>query len=157
MSAKNPVIVSGEASETDSEEEAQIPEVAQEKHVTVHGAVILGEDSESEQEMESRASVEEATPTASNQPRADKTYNSLLHKKLKECNLKLRWDLEAFTQSTINEASKTLETLEKELIQSQLTLQSAISSLQTLNANSNKINRKLHSVVSSSFLSNVKV
>lgn len=28
MSAKNPVIVSGEASETDSEEEAQIPEVA---------------------------------------------------------------------------------------------------------------------------------
>lgn len=40
--------------------------------------------------MESRASVEEATPTASNQPRADKTYNSLLHKKLSKYNLSIK-------------------------------------------------------------------
>ncbi|GJQ74396.1 hypothetical protein Trydic_g21269 [Trypoxylus dichotomus] len=156
MSLKNPVIVSGEAPETDSEDEAPIPTGTAEKHVTIHGAAVLGEDSESEHESESKETAVEATTSSTYQSRENKTCNSLLHRKLKECNLKLRWDLEVFTQSNINEASKTLETLEKELINSQLTVQAAISSLQALNANSNKINRKLQSVISSSFLGNVK-
>ncbi|KRT78865.1 hypothetical protein AMK59_7985, partial [Oryctes borbonicus] len=134
MSLKNPVIVSGEAPETDSEDEAPIPTETPEKHVTVHGAVILGEDSESEYESESRESAVEAIPSDTHQPRQDKACNSLLHRKLKECNLKLRWDLEVFTQSNINDASKTLETLEKDLVNSQLTVQAAITSLQMLNA-----------------------
>lgn len=76
---------------------------------------------------------------------------------LEESNTSLYNNLEHFVQSTINEAGKSLDSIEQHLLKSQITLQGAVSSLKLLSVNSLTLKNKLHSLLSSKFLNNVTV
>ncbi|XP_044257770.1 biogenesis of lysosome-related organelles complex 1 subunit 3 [Tribolium madens] len=154
-----PVIISGEASETDSEDEAPKKEPL---IVTapIQGAVITGEDSESENENDasicSAVSALNEVSSPIKKENCDK-YDSLLHQKLRECNGKLHHDIECFCQNVIGENGKNLISIDQQLIKSQLTLQNAVTSLKSLGANSLSIKNKLHSLLSAQFIPNIKV
>lgn len=105
----------------------------------------------------------------------DIKYDSLFHQKLSmyfvvninycfcfiyilgEYNARLHNDLENLTQNTVNEAGKKLNTIDQQLLRSQLTLQSAVTSLKSLSVNSLTVKSKLHSLLSAKFLPNVKI
>ncbi|XP_057664056.1 biogenesis of lysosome-related organelles complex 1 subunit 3 [Diorhabda carinulata] len=138
-----PLVISGEASETDSEDESPTVKVNNLTN-SVQGAVITGEDSESDNDTYSSVV-----------PKGEVKYDSLFHQKLREQNEKLKVSFENICQSPVNEAGKTLNLIDQNLIRSQITLQIAVTSLKTLSINSLTIKSKLHSLLSSNFLSNV--
>lgn len=160
------VIVSGEASETDSDNEApsSIPSPAKS---AIHGEVIKGEDSESEEEQASVTSAFAAlgpiisTPISArkiepNYYENDSKYDTLLHKKLFECNRYLHEQISQFSQYNMTDAAKSLTDVEQQLLQSQLTLEGAITSLRCLNVNSIAIRNKLKHVLEGDFLNTIK-
>ncbi|XP_076253241.1 biogenesis of lysosome-related organelles complex 1, subunit 3 isoform X1 [Rhynchophorus ferrugineus] len=155
----NPVVVYGEASETDSEDESK-PVIKIEMVNSVQGAVIPGEDSESDNEND--ASIASAVSALhilnlSTDSNENIDYDTLFQQKLKESNTSLYNNLEHFVQSTINEAGKSLDSIEQHLLKSQITLQGAVSSLKLLSVNSLTLKNKLHSLLSSKFLNNITV
>ncbi|KAJ8922079.1 hypothetical protein NQ315_008720 [Exocentrus adspersus] len=158
-----PTVISGEASETDSEDESNTT-IPKSMFQSVQGAVVTGEDSESETGKEtiylhdgSIASAVSALNQSNDSKVNDNKYDSLLHQKLKEYNTRLYNDLEGLAQNTINEAGKQLNSIDQQLLRSQLTLQSAVTSLKSLSINSLTMKSKLHSMLSAKFLPNVKV
>ncbi|RZC41790.1 biogenesis of lysosome-related organelles complex 1 subunit 3 [Asbolus verrucosus] len=157
-----PIIISGEASETESEDEA--PKNAPLALTSsIQGAVVTGEDSESENENDasicSAVSALNETHSVDNAFKRDHCdkYDSLLHQKLRECNGKLHHDIECFCQNIVGEAGKSLTSIDQHLIKSQLTLQNAVTSLKSLSANSLAIKNKLQSLLSAQFIPNIKV
>ncbi|XP_030751853.1 uncharacterized protein LOC115879276 [Sitophilus oryzae] len=153
----NRVVVLGEAPETESEDEEE-PIVKFEVVNSVQGAVIPGEDSESDNEND--ASIASAVSALhlinpSNDPNDNIEYDSLFQQKLRESNNSLYNNLEHFVQSTLNEAGKTLDSVEQQLLKSQMTLQGAVQSLKSLSVNSLTLKNKFHSLLSSNFLSNI--
>lgn len=159
---KKSIIVSGEASETESEPDIPVSPTKS----AVHGEVIKGEDSESEEEQGSVSSAISALePTnsnpnpllkASNSFEYDSKYDTLLHRKLLECNKYLHDQVNHYTETNINEAAKSLSDVEQQLLQSQLTLEGAITSLRSLNVNSIAIRNKLKDVLEGDFLNTIK-
>ncbi|XP_050498774.1 biogenesis of lysosome-related organelles complex 1 subunit 3 [Diabrotica virgifera virgifera] len=149
------VVITGEASETDSEDEIQ-NNTLKAMTKTVQGAVITGEDSESDTEIDN--SVASAT-SALNQKELlevnESKCNSLFHQKLREYNEQLNHSFETHCQNTVHEASKNLNVIDQHLLRSQITMQNAVTSLKTLSINSLSIKSKLHSLLSSKFLTNV--
>lgn len=81
----------------------------------------------------------------------------LINTFLEEYNARLHNNLEGLTQNTVNEAGRKLNTIDQQLLRSQLTLQSAVTSLKSLSVNSLTVKSKLHSLLSAKFLPNVKV
>jgi hypothetical protein len=154
-----PIIISGEASETDSEDEVPKNEPLM-LTTPIQGAVITGEDSESENENDasicSAVSALNETNTHTKKEDCDKN-DSLLHQKLRECNGKLHQDVQSFCQNIVGEAGKNLASIDQQLIKSQLTLQNAVTSLKSLSANSLAIKNKLQSLLSAQFIPNIKV
>ncbi|CAH0559700.1 unnamed protein product [Brassicogethes aeneus] len=153
-----PVVISGEASETDSEDDVKIiPE--KNMAMSVHGAVINGEDSESENENDgSICSAESALNQSNlNEDLKPVKYDSLLHQKLKECNIKLREDMESQCDHVIEEAAKSLNTIDQQLLRSQVTLQNAATAIKSLGATSLSLKNKLQSLLSAKFLPNITV
>ncbi|KAJ8973027.1 hypothetical protein NQ317_012632 [Molorchus minor] len=152
-----PLIVSGEASETDSEEEFNLP--PQNMTQSVQGAAIAGEDSESENENDASicSAVSALQQTEVDDKQFNETYDSLFHQKLRECNMRLHSNLETFCQNTINEADRNLNMIDQQLLRSQLTLQNAATSLKSLSVNSLTIASKIHFLLSAKFLPNVIV
>ncbi|CAH1101861.1 unnamed protein product [Psylliodes chrysocephalus] len=151
------VVVTGEAPETDSEEEGG-NNLVNAMTKSVQGAVITGEDSESDTEIE--VSVASATSALNHEELLDSNnikYNSLFHQKLREHNEQLNNSVDNICQSTVNEANKHLNVIEQQLLRSQMTMQNAVASLKTLSINSLSIKSKLHSLLSSNFLANVVV
>ncbi|XP_018570246.1 biogenesis of lysosome-related organelles complex 1 subunit 3 [Anoplophora glabripennis] len=155
-----PVVISGEASETDSEDELNTKTLKNVMMQSVQGAMITGEDSESEYEND--ASIASAVSALNqsnfeNKNHEESKYDSLFHQKLKEYNARFHNNLEGFTQNTVNEAGRKLNTIDQQLLRSQLTLQNAVTSLKSLSINSLTVKSKLHSLLSAKFLPNVKV
>lgn len=74
-----------------------------------------------------------------------------------ECNTQLKADVEAYCDNVINEASKTLSTVDQQLLKSQIVLQGALPSMRSLSSNSFSLRSKLQSLLSSKFFFNVKV
>ncbi|KAG5891471.1 hypothetical protein JTB14_004414 [Gonioctena quinquepunctata] len=150
-----PVIICGEASETDSEDDSNL-NLNNAMTKSVQGAIITGEDSESENDIETTTA---STVSAWKQMPQEKndTYNSLFHQKLRECNGQLHNDIQHICQNTLNDANRNLNMIEQQLLRSQLTMQNAVTSLKTLSINSLTIKSKLHSLLSSNFLSNISV
>ncbi|XP_023012793.1 biogenesis of lysosome-related organelles complex 1, subunit 3 isoform X1 [Leptinotarsa decemlineata] len=153
-----PVIISGEASETDSEEDFN-PKMVHDVTKSVQGAIITGEDSESENEFDSVASAISALNQA---PQSDRSKeksptDSLFHQKLRKQNSQLHNDIENLCQSTVNKARKNLNDIDQQLLRSQFTVQNAVTSLKSLSVNSLTLKSKLHSLLSANFLSNVTV
>ncbi|KAL1500897.1 hypothetical protein ABEB36_006316 [Hypothenemus hampei] len=149
----NSLIICGEASETDSEDE-RTPNIQFDNAHSIQGAVVLGEDSESDHEENSVASAISALELASGEETVD--YESLFQQKLRESNVSLYNNVSTFVQSLVNEAENGLNSAENKLLKSQITLQGAVTSLKTLGSNSVTLKSKLHSLLSSKFLSNVK-
>ncbi|XP_017774504.1 PREDICTED: uncharacterized protein LOC108561045 isoform X3 [Nicrophorus vespilloides] len=122
------LVVRGEASETESEDEPiNITESLSVQATMANsrkGEVITGEDSESDSETE-------------------------------DDNKQLYRDLDGFTTETITKARDVLNTAEQELIKSQITLQGALTALRGLNHNSAAIKNKLRDILSSNFISNI--
>ncbi|KAF2902865.1 hypothetical protein ILUMI_03323 [Ignelater luminosus] len=157
------VIISGEASETDSDDEISPRFSRNAMNTSIQGEIITGEDSESDDE--NAGSISSAA-SALTQPERDmdKTEalpeinrnESLLHRKLKECNHHLYSDLEMFCQTIISQAGKNLSTIDQQLLKSQITLQTAVPSLRSLNINSALLKERLQSILSSKFISNIK-
>nr|XP_022913191.1 uncharacterized protein LOC111424027 isoform X2 [Onthophagus taurus] len=142
------VIVSGEASETDSDDDIVRGALEYSDVNTFQASVIQGEDSESDQEI--------ATPKPNMIVIKDEYTDSLLHKKLRESNLKLCGNINNLANGVLGQCHKTLSNVEQDLVKCQLTMQSAVSSLQNLTGNSNKIKNNLDGILSSSFLSSIK-
>nr|XP_022913188.1 uncharacterized protein LOC111424027 isoform X1 [Onthophagus taurus]XP_022913189.1 uncharacterized protein LOC111424027 isoform X1 [Onthophagus taurus]XP_022913190.1 uncharacterized protein LOC111424027 isoform X1 [Onthophagus taurus] len=142
------VIVSGEASETDSDDDIVRGVLEYSDVNTFQASVIQGEDSESDQEI--------ATPKPNMIVIKDEYTDSLLHKKLRESNLKLCGNINNLANGVLGQCHKTLSNVEQDLVKCQLTMQSAVSSLQNLTGNSNKIKNNLDGILSSSFLSSIK-
>ncbi|XP_050295577.1 uncharacterized protein LOC126735586 isoform X4 [Anthonomus grandis grandis] len=151
-----PLVITGEASETESEEEIS-PELQMHLTNSIQGAVILGEDSESDNENEgsiaSAVSALQLLEEISDNEIVD--HDSLLQQKLCESNVSLYTNIESFIQSTVDEAGKNLNAIEHQLLKSQITLQGAVSSLKTLSVNSLTLKNKLHSLLTSKFLPNI--
>lgn len=63
--------------------------------------------------------------------------------------------MDSFAENTVNEIRKTLSSVDQQLLQSQVVLQSAVTSLRQLSTNSSNIKNKLHSILTSKFLPNI--
>ncbi|KAK5649697.1 hypothetical protein RI129_000726 [Pyrocoelia pectoralis] len=151
------VIISGEASETDSDEDnCKVPDKIM--TTSIQAAIVTGEDSESDDENQGSISsaVSVLTQETVKSDREHHKNDSLLHKKLRECNDQLCIDLNMFSQNVISQAGKNLTAIDQELLKSQNTLQTAVTSLRSLHLNSVMIKEKLQTVLSSKFLSNIK-
>lgn len=74
-----------------------------------------------------------------------------------ECNVKLQNDLDTFSQTTIDDATKNLNNIDQQLLRSQLTLQNAVSALRSLSINTLSFKDKLQNMLSAKFIPNVKV
>ncbi|XP_048526596.1 uncharacterized protein LOC125505862 [Dendroctonus ponderosae] len=150
-----PFIISGEASETESEDES-MPSIHLDLTKSIQGAVILGENSESDNDNEgSIASAISAIHFNDCDSSSCIDHDSLFQQKLCESNTSLYNTLESLFQSTIGEAEKTLGSVEHQLLKSQITLQGAVTSLKTLSVNSLTLKNKFHSLLSSNFLPNI--
>ncbi|CAG9769617.1 unnamed protein product [Ceutorhynchus assimilis] len=153
----NSLVISGEASETESEDEVH-PRIQFDMAQSIQGAVILGEDSESDNENEgSIASAVSALQLLEegSDANANVDHDSLFQQQLRESNTSLYNNIETFIQTTVDEAGKNLNALEHQLLKSQITLQGAVTSLKTLSVNSLTLKNKLHSLLSSKFLNNI--
>ncbi|KAF5295310.1 hypothetical protein FQA39_LY13175 [Lamprigera yunnana] len=84
------------------------------------------------------------------------THKSLLHRKLRECNNQMYTDMESFCHNIISQAEKNLTTIDQQLLKSQNTLQTAVTSLRSLHVNSSMIRDRLQNILSSKFLTNIK-
>lgn len=154
------VIISGEASETDSDED-NCKVTDKTMTTSIQAAIVTGEDSESDDENQGSISSAVSVLTQSTQEaiKSDREHHkndSLLHKKLRECNDQLCINLNMFSQSVISQAGKSLTAIDQELLKSQNTLQTAVTSLRSLHLNSVMIKEKLQTVLTSKFLSNIK-
>ncbi|KAL3278287.1 hypothetical protein HHI36_013621 [Cryptolaemus montrouzieri] len=152
-----PVIVTGEASETDSEDDEPTYAMSRNSTNQVKGQAISGEDSESENDDGgiSSASIASAISVSENLDIEQCRTDSLLHQKLREANSTFHTDLEAIIKNTVVDAEKTLNEVDKHILKSQLILQGASSSLKNFNLQANVLKNKLENLLSSNFLSNV--
>lgn len=76
---------------------------------------------------------------------------------LGEDNATFHNNLEGFCNSLLNEACNTLSGMDHQMVHSEVTLQNGLTALRSLNASSDLLKNKLHSMLSDNFLSNVKV
>ncbi|XP_039488068.1 biogenesis of lysosome-related organelles complex 1 subunit 3 [Drosophila santomea] len=138
-------LVSGEASESDEE--------LQDKN-KIFAAEVSGEASEEEDDediYEQRRSSNQVNSTAS-------IYrNNLLQRKLIENNIAIWRSLTAFTRSFVLNASKQLVTTDQMLIKSQLSLQSAHTSLQLAQKNAQDLQTRVAAVITSNFLPHINI
>lgn len=154
---ENPLIISGEASETDSEDESA-PPLQLDMSKSIQGAVVLGEDSESDTDNDN-ASIASAVSALqlldSDTSNANIDHDSLFQQRLRDLNTTLHNNIESLIQTTADEAERNVSNLEHQLLKSQITLQGAVSSLKSLSINSLTLKNKLHSMLSSKFLPNI--
>ncbi|XP_043646821.1 biogenesis of lysosome-related organelles complex 1 subunit 3 [Drosophila teissieri] len=138
-------LVSGEASESDEE--------LHDKN-KIFAAEVSGEASEEEDDediYEQRRSSNQVNSTAS-------IYrNNLLQRKLIENNIAIWRSLTAFTRSFVLNASKQLVTTDQMLIKSQLSLQSAHTSLQQAQKNAQDLHTRVAAVITSNFLPHINI
>lgn len=134
------VIISGEAPESDDEISVKtgmgFPAILASNSC---GTMIQGEARESDDENNSVSSASYAIDPSTcsyadvRAHRSEKScvkYNSLLHKKLRECNKLLDRDVQSLLSSTITSAVEELTETNKQLLKSELVLQETVNKLQ---------------------------
>ncbi|KAK9881925.1 hypothetical protein WA026_018119 [Henosepilachna vigintioctopunctata] len=153
------VIVNGEASETESEDEANIIYETEELVTDqIKCQTVIGEDTESENENNDKNFVDlTSNSIVKEEYKKPEKSTSLLHQKLRESNIAFYNNLENFIKNAVNESEKSLTEVDQRILKSQLVVQGAASSLKNLNLQANTLKNKLHAVLSSNFLSNVKI
>ncbi|XP_003701489.1 uncharacterized protein LOC100874809 [Megachile rotundata] len=162
------VVVSGEASESDDDNgsivtDTGFPSVQTSKYC---GTIISGEASESDDDGTSFSSVVEAVDAMACMPYAEvkvqksKTssikYNSLLHKKLHECNKRLDKDLTQMVESTVDNAIQELSTVNRQLLKNELILQESVCQLRSACNRTKDVLNALQQLVDGNFLHSIK-
>ncbi|CAD1469462.1 unnamed protein product, partial [Heterotrigona itama] len=83
-------------------------------------------------------------------------YNSLLHKKLHECNETLDKDIIQLIDGTIGNATQELSTVNKQLLKSELILQEAVSQLRSACDRSKDTSNVLSQLIDGNIISSIK-
>ncbi|CAG2061472.1 unnamed protein product [Timema podura] len=86
----------------------------------------------------------------------DSKHNTLLHRKLRERNISLHKNLLEFVHLSVSGPVRDLNTANHQLLQSQVTLQEAATTLHTLHKSLTLLSSRLSDITSSAFLSNIK-
>lgn len=161
------VVVSGEASESDDDSASIVTDVGFPSVQTSQycGTIISGEASESDDDGTSFSSVIEAVDAMACMPYAEvkvpksKTsikYNSLLHKKLHECNKTLDKDLTQMVEATVDTAIQELSTVNRQLLKNELILQEAVCQLRSACNRTKDVSNALQQLIDSNFLHSIK-
>lgn len=161
-------VVSGEAPESDDDTASiatglGFPSV---RTTNYCGTIISGEATESDDDGTSLNSVSGAIDAMACPPYAEIKvqkskkstikYNSLLHKKLHECNETLDRDLLQTTEGTIVNAVQELSSVNRQLLRSELILQEAVCHLRSAGNRTKDASNALHQLVDVNFLHSVK-
>ncbi|KAK1117879.1 hypothetical protein K0M31_015549 [Melipona bicolor] len=160
------VVVSGEASESDDDATSIVtgtgfPFV---RAANYCGTIISGEAPESDDDGTSISSVSGAVDAMTcipemKIPKSKKCsikYNSLLHKKLHECNETLDKDIIQLIDGTIGNATQELSTVNKQLLRSELILQEAVSQLRSACNRSKDTSNVLSQLIDGNIISSIK-
>ncbi|XP_077298860.1 biogenesis of lysosome-related organelles complex 1, subunit 3 [Arctopsyche grandis] len=143
-------VIHGEAAESDSED---IPERHHTSNARIlHGAIVLGEASESDEEYTPSAASRVTTHIQSNTTPSPRSHNSLLHKKLYECNMSLYGNVLNHLRSTVKNSLTQLSSIDQQLLKSQLRLQNASTALKTLEHNSNHLAERLNNAACTAYI-----
>ncbi|XP_011302660.1 uncharacterized protein [Fopius arisanus] len=161
---KKAVVVAGEAPESD-EDTLDIKTGLTFKCLPdASGTIISGEATESDDDGGSLSSASiaiDATtcPYINVKSMNDKKfikYNSLLHKKLHDCNESLRGNILRLTDNTITTGIQELTGINKQLLKSELTVQEAACQLRNASARWNEASSILFQIIDGNFLNTIK-
>ncbi|KAJ8683476.1 hypothetical protein QAD02_019268 [Eretmocerus hayati] len=160
------VIISGEAPESDDESSSiktglSFPSVLASGSC---GTIIQGEARESDDETNSVASYVVDPATCSyvdvKHRKSEKScvkYNSLLHKKLRECNKSLNKNIHELLSTTVTSAMEQLVDTNKQLVKSELVLQDTVSKLQIASTHFESSLETLSQIVDEDYFQTVKI
>ncbi|PSN37408.1 hypothetical protein C0J52_16317 [Blattella germanica] len=179
---RKPYIVLGEAPESDSEEEVNVSAVkgAQGKQLVPtnpKGTIVAGEAPESDEEHEddagsvssisSAASVSSLTSITSGLKRSkasakakkseDVKYNSLLHKRLRDRNISLQKNIYDFAHQSVVTAARDLNTMNQQLLRSQVQLQEAATAMRVLQGHLAQLESKLAAVTCTPYIPHINI
>ncbi|XP_076761210.1 uncharacterized protein LOC143429426 isoform X1 [Xylocopa sonorina] len=166
------VVVTGEAPESDDDTASIVtvcnfyagmgfPSVRASNY---YGTIISGEAPESDDDGTSLSSVSGAIDAMTCMPemkipkskKCSIKYNSLLHKKLHECNETLDKDLIQMVEVTVGTATQELTAVNRQLLRSELVLQEAASQLRSVCNRTRDASNALHQLIDGKFLSSIK-
>lgn len=163
------MIVSGEAPESDDETTIVKPGLSFPSLLVSNpcGTIIQGEARESDDDTSSVNSVGYMIDPATcsyvethKGPRVEKScvkYNSLLHKKLRECNKALDRDIRELVSTTVTNAVEELNETNRQLLKSELVLQETVGKFQTSANQFEEILNHLFSIADEEYFDSVKV
>ncbi|XP_072755680.1 uncharacterized protein [Anoplolepis gracilipes] len=133
---------------------------------TYCGTIISGEAPESDDDLTSLSSISGAMDAMACPPYTDLKiakakkssikYNSLLHKKLHECNETLDKDILQMTEGTIATSVQELSTVNRQLLKSELVLQEAVCQLRNASSRIKDASDALHQLIDDNFLNSIK-
>ncbi|XP_026480403.1 uncharacterized protein LOC113386858 [Ctenocephalides felis] len=150
-------IVLGEASESDNDDEIFSYEKGRLEYSEL--SIVSGEAPESDDDQ--APTVFQIPPSGDkivkNLDENEKRYNTLLHKKLCESNQKLRKSIADVYTSTTSKAIKQLSTADRNLLQSQIILQSASGYLHSVEENLRHLHTRLHDVLDCNFIPDIHI
>ncbi|XP_014471490.1 PREDICTED: uncharacterized protein LOC106742761 [Dinoponera quadriceps] len=162
------VVVSGEAPESDDDASniatgLGFPAVRTSNYC---GTIISGEAPESDDDLTSLSSISGAVDAMACPPYTDLKipkskkstikYNSLLHKKLHECNETLDKDILQMTEGVIATSVQELSAVNRQLLRSELVLQEAVCQLRNASGRIKDASNALHQLIDDDFLHSIK-
>ncbi|KAL7306549.1 uncharacterized protein LOC106657522 [Trichogramma pretiosum] len=167
MQEPKAVIVSGEAPESDDEVTIRAGMSFPTMLVQNTCGTIQGEALESDDENNSVSSVgyavDPSTCSYTSEVRVHKVekscvkYNSLLHRKLRDCNKSLDRNIRELMTTTVNNAVEQLVDTNKQLVKSELTLQEAVCKMQESANNFEQALRSLQRTLDEDYFHNIKI
>ncbi|KAK0168917.1 hypothetical protein PV327_002673 [Microctonus hyperodae] len=161
------IVIPGEAPESDEDPIDVTTGFAFKYSTNTSGTIISGEATESDDDgvsWSSTSAVIDATACpqyldmkVTNSKKSYIKYNSLLHKKLHECNESLRNDLLHLTDDTITTGIQELTNANKQLMKSELTVQEAACQLRNASARWKESSSALFQLIDANFLNTIKI
>ena len=162
------MIISGEAPESDDESVAVRTGISFPVLLASNscGTMIQGEARESDDDNNSVSSATygidpgSCTYTDIKHRRSEKScvkYNSLLHKKLRECNKALDRDIRDLLNTTVANAVEVLTDTNKQLLKSELVLQETVTKFQVSTSQFEQTLSSLQRILDEDYLKNVKL
>ncbi|XP_055902461.1 biogenesis of lysosome-related organelles complex 1 subunit 3 [Eupeodes corollae] len=139
------LLVLGEASESEEETIVDRP--------IVYARAVLGEAAESDEDVYDKN--DNKTSTESNQRTIN--HNEFFHKKLVESNIALWKSLNALIRNVVLSASKQLLSADQLLIKSQVSMQSALSSVKVSQTNVKQLKEKTEDILTANFIPEINI
>lgn len=162
------VVISGEAPESDDDTASITTGVGFSSTRTPNycGTIITGEAPESDEDGTSLSSISGAVDAMTCPPYADikipkskkssVKYNSLLHKKLRDCNETLNKDIIQMTEGTVINSVQELSAVNRQLLRNEIVLQEAVCQLRNASNKSKDASNALSELIDTRFLDTIK-